>query len=140
MKLKVKFVGGSSNYAISFEERLVGLNKVEAVREELGLRLPLNLFNSAIWKFQKDPEITIPEELAVESGHFGETPSIEVEVPPKYLNDYTSEENEIERDADGRVIFVGYYHEITEENILRAWEYAGFPLKWGFEEEEEEDE
>lgn len=125
--------------AIDTADQPVGLDAVDEVRENLGIQVPLELFNGAAWRFRDNPEIKITEEIARQSGHFRKVYCRVVIVQPDALNDFVQIVHEVDRDPEvGTVKKVRFYQEVNKKALLEAWEDAGFPLEWGIQEEEKE--
>jgi hypothetical protein len=135
MELKVKFKSKNGR-AIDLPSRNVGLDAVNEARYEAGLNLPLDIIYDYVMGAWKNPEITIEEELAVTSGHFGETSRRDVIVEEGFLNKFVNIRNTLLKDRKtGTVKKVSFYYKVDETAVLEAWEEAGFPLEWGAEEE-----
>ena len=59
-------------------------------------------------------------------------------VPHGYLNRFTRIDVQADRDdKTGAVKYAYLYNAVDEGAILAAWEAAGFPVEWGFDEDDD---
>lgn len=138
MELKAHFRARWGVRAIDLPSKQLGLDAVDKARKKTGFRLPLDIVEGYVREVWDNHEAPIPEELARQSGHFGETSRREVIVPENFLNQFVRIEHNLIQDSEtGAVKKVSFRYDIDGTAVLEAWEDAGFPLKWGTEEEEE---
>lgn len=138
MELIIRFDAGACKYAVEHSEKKVGLRLIDKAREEVGYLISVEEFVSPINAWREDIEVEVTEIMARDSGYFWDENKATVTVSRGFLNQYT--EIKLKRIID-------YYakgehrssfeYMIDEASLLHDWRGAGYPLKWGFEGEEE---
>jgi len=140
MEFRLKFVGKSEERqyfsALAFSDCVhIGVEGVDFIKKELGCELPIG----KIKPFQErkhiciDLEITIPIEIARESGLFSTSNRERVLVPHNYCEQFYSFVVEKEEDRiTGEITLAWVKAELDEKKLLEAWKEAGFPIEWGF--------
>lgn len=124
----VVFMSGSSiaGSAIEMEKEPIGLKALDEFREVFSDKVILieNLpeFGERFWNYLEAP---IVEQLARESGQFQNAREIKVRVKSGGLNQYCHRTPA--RKPDG-----SYHYPVIcrTEQVLDAWEKAGFPTIW----------
>jgi hypothetical protein len=95
--------------------------------------LEVNRVDNRISEIKEDPVIQINEELARKSGRFITDAMVTCEVTAGYLSRFVFKETWKRRKPEtGEIVITGLRYTWREEEILAAWEAAGYPLKWGF--------
>jgi hypothetical protein len=142
MEFTVIFKADPGN-AYRLEETLVGLDFLDQARQELALpdlraeqvRHFISFAGNTSYK------LTIDEQTARESGRFREACRTTVIVPNEFLNQFFEESLTPVKDfADSEVSHVRGEWKCNEPKLLNAWRDAGYPLEWGFEEKESNEE
>jgi len=135
MEFEVQFKYQGS-YSVEFHNVEIGLNRINEVRANLNLpNLTMEVFLSKSTDLYANPGIQISEITARRCNHFEERNVLQVFVNrPGFLNSFVVLSPEITRNDDGKIEMIKFISKVNKEAILEAWEEAGFPLKWGFEE------
>lgn len=134
MTFQVKFFSQGLNKAIAFDEKRPGLRHLDKARAETGLNLHPEVVYSYINRFSQDPWIEVSEHFARKSGHFEDQCEVQVTCPKGMLNAFTKEVLDVRTNKDtGEVRRIEVLYEVQTQEILKAWEEAGFPLEWVFE-------
>ena len=132
MEFEVKFYC-SERYLVQKPSVYVGTNKVKEVRELLGVNVPIELFKGYVSSLHINTETTkVSESLAFESGVFGHSCAIEVDVTtPNGFVQFTEITTHIKRDSQTDAILeISFKYELNKLKVLEAWEAAGFPTEW----------
>ena len=136
MEFTVSFCS-KQGYAVNMADDKVGLDFVDRVRMELQLNIPIERISGYICSRSYDPEITITEEQARDSGHFRNSASVQVTVPNEFINQFVTVELRTSKNGDtGEVTHVRGGLKLQEDKLFEAWREAGYPLEWGFKEDE----
>ena len=123
MEFIIKF-GDGIRYPVLIKSEEVRLPGFRLARERFpGIRMEKIV--EIYPEVASEPEIKVPEEIAIASGHFKNSNYINVKVPGKSLNRFHSYVPVLNKDGE-----VGWESVIDEAAILAAWARAGFPLKW----------
>ena len=132
MEFSVKFYC-SEGYLVEKPSRCIGTDKLTEVRNILGVNVPIELVSDCICSTHINPEtIKVSESLAFESGVFGHSCVIEVDVTtPNGFVQFTEIITQVKRDPETDAILeVSFKHELNKLKVLEAWEAAGFPTEW----------
>lgn len=131
MEFLVKF-SSHIGYVISTNStESVGLKDLDAAREKIGVNIPAKLLIGRKRGLEKDPFGTISEEFARISGKFDSENSITVRCKPAFLNEFVHEEFLVSRNSEtDEIQKVEVVRTFNFQEILQAWQYAGFPIKW----------
>ena len=131
MKLSVSFVTNVS-YAVNLDSRNLGLDFVDKARAETGVaNLAIERVDGYLRPYSEDPTIPITEEIARESGLFGERPTVKVQVQGGSLNPYMELRLGVEKsDETGEIIQVTAFKELDVARVIGDWRQSGYPTKW----------
>ena len=83
-------------------------------------------------------QICLPYSIAVKSNRFSGTDKITVMVPDGWLNDFMRIFFDLRLDSTmNQLDGLTMSQALDEQNVIFAWELAGFPLEWGFANKED---
>lgn len=120
----------------------VGFRLIDWVRQELGLPyLSIDLFHDYVMSYRIDElHIEIDEDIARRSDCFQEINTLNVDVPANFFNRYVIEQlNTVKHECNGEITIVHISQVCDKEKIIKAWEAAGFPGRWGLNSSESEE-
>jgi len=132
VKFQVSFTVRGGSFAISVQPRDLGLNALDKARRATGVpQLPAERVNDMVPHRLLDPRIEVGEGLARRSGHFCDSWLVKVVVPARGLNRFVHMKPVVFRDeTTGEITKVGWEWNFQPQDIIEAWEEAGFPLEW----------
>ena len=136
MKLSVEFnpkiSSNMADYAMCMPQKTIGLDAIDKIREGLDVpKLHPDKIHYTIYFRYANPVIKISEETARESKHFKAVGKICVVTRPRLLNPFVHEQIIADKDPEtGEVMAARIEYAINEEEVINAWQKAGFPLEW----------
>lgn len=151
MYFAVEFVGetpdGSrSKMAYKTKDKRVGLDFIDAVREELEItNLSIKVFNNTArgdygWGRVVFFDEARARRIAERYGHFRDSSYLVVKIPELWLNKYFKITYRVSKNSDtGAIEGIFPHWTLDEEMLLSDWEAAGCPTAWFPPEEKEEE-
>lgn len=136
MEFKVNFK--SRFQLFFFKNEHLGTESVKILRKTLNVNVPVNLIESLVkGDYSNSLTIDVDSEFAFKHDVFKETCFPEVYVTgDKAFNKFKDKSITVVRDLETDAIEQIYFtHCLKEDEILKAWEEAGFPLEWDLSEE-----
>jgi|GEM_PF-3112617 len=144
---KIKFVRKETTgkfSLVSVDSSPIGLNGVDRIRKETGIpELKISLMDSAVgYLFLGEVNIPISEAQARCAGHFATQNEVTCKVDAEEgLNFFVEFKVKTNTSTEtGEVTMAKIISALNHERLLEAWEDAGFPLEWNFDEEKYEKE
>jgi len=144
-RIKKLYANLNSKYSglpvLSYKLCDIGLDIVDAIREEFNTNVPINkINNSTCCLFAEKITIDLTEETARECKHFKVCSSITVYVPPLFLDGYQDLKFEpvytsgifVLKRSVKKIDVVHVNNTILKDDIYNDWRKAGYPLNWGF--------
>jgi hypothetical protein len=144
VEFTVKFVPVLNYMAvISLPARPVGLGLVDEARYETNVPdLELERISCETNAARRGTyDIRVAEQFARSHADlFAETHTVVVQVPSQWLNKYHYLQTKFQESrTTGEVCDAVFVVEIDDASILYEWEVAGAPLRWGLDEDAEDD-
>jgi hypothetical protein len=116
---------------IEFEQTQNGLLMVDMIREDIGLKIPIERIPHFTPAFRSAVTLYITEKQARETQHFDAEHELKVFVHRGFLNEFVGLKIEPEKNEEtGEVKTVNLRHRIFANDIWEAWKDAGFPIEW----------
>ncbi len=129
-----------ANAPLLIPPRFIGLNHVNEIRNVLNQRVPIDCIHYfAPGIFDDEVEIELTENEAINAECFQEECEIEIEVEPRFLNQFCgfkfSEVSESIPPPCRKVMgitgkYYTYFNILDLEAVKIAWAKAGYPLVW----------
>jgi hypothetical protein len=140
MNFQIRFQTEGYQYLTYIESVDIGTEGIDFIRDQLNLDLEISRIEEKNAAYKASSKlIGISENIARETGYFVSQNTIEVICSAKYFNQFSTKNVESRKNNEtGEVFFAKIYYNQNSEEIISAWKKAGYPLKWGFEEETEE--
>ena len=136
MKFSIIF-SSHRGYAIEQSSRKIGLKRVDAIRNDIGVHLSIDRIAADWYGITQDASTQISETIARESGHFADTNNITVKVDKGQLNKFAHRKTVCDRDdTTGEIVSARCAWEIDTRAIIEAWIKAWYPLDWTTEAEQ----
>lgn len=135
------FFNSKSGYAYSIHSSETGLNDLDQIREETGISaLDPAIVDSTIQGTYGSQKIYLSEDEARRSGLFLSQNEVTVETKPKFLNQFFFKKYYVNRNSQtGAVTAAGACWDINKDELKEAWQQDGYPVRWGFDDEAQED-
>ena len=141
MEFRILFASPTYNNQVCVPSHKVGLEFVDRVRSELGVPdLELARIEDWVEGAYMAPEILISEQTARNSGHFKNNNQVELEVPKGFLNRFYRVDLVVQKNSStGEIESVTGGYLPDKEDIVAAWAHDGYPLRWGFDPQDEDE-
>lgn len=125
--------------AIDINNERIGTNWIDRIRAAAGTRnLEVDKIPYQTEELHKSVLIEIQEVVARKSGKYLENYNIIVSVPQGFINQFCHCRIKANRDAEtGTITGVKVYPGLDQDAVLEAWTTAGYPTRWGFDNEED---
>jgi len=127
MRFEVTFVAEAETFSVSVPEEEVGLADIKRIRKLFWDKIPLKWINAKIKSLSAAPNITLNYEQAKESGHYLCRNKVKVETTGQNLNPFVYHVPYVDF---SKVPPFGIKQELNEQEVLKAWKQAGYPLEW----------
>jgi len=127
MEFSVTFVSQAEIFSVSVPEEEVGLTCLKMIRKSFWAGIPLKWINPKIKPLSEVPSITLNYEQVKESGHYLFRNTLRVETTGQHLNPFVYHVPYVDF---SKVPPFGIKQELNEQEVLKAWKQAGYPLEW----------
>ena len=127
MWFEVKFVAEVDIFSVSVPEEEVGLADIKRIRKAFWDKIPLKWIAPKIKSVSLVPTILLSYEQAKESGHYLCCNSLKVQTTGQNLNPFVYHIPYVDF---SKVPPFGIKQELNEQEVLKAWKQAGYPLEW----------
>jgi len=139
MKFEIVFAS-HPGWPVEMPYSSIGLIDVSFIRQNTVENLDLDLVEGYIQDLRISPEITVCECYARSAGHFNYGNRANIRVKRNFLNQFVIKQVKTETsNKDGKILKAWIVYKLDKEAVLSAWADAGYPIQWGFEEEEEKE-
>lgn len=131
MKFNLSFKA-NIGYAVEREKSKIGIRGLQEIREELNCPgLSAELVLETINERTYDVVTEVSEDYAGRSGRFEENNSFNVPVKTGFLSSFLRRKTKtIRSESDDSIKCAFFIYETDTDEILEAWEGAGFPSPW----------
>lgn len=132
MKFMVTFSTKAWSRSINIDGKQIGLEGVDLIRQETGVKeLSLEKMCGSISTVCWNPDMTIPEKVARDSGHYQSTNQFTVFTKPSFLNQFCEKVVKVESSQkSGKIKSSQIKWKLNEEKVISGWVEAGYPEYW----------
>lgn len=148
MEFRVRFTARENttllrpSYAVETGNKDTGLGGVDTIRERLDMpKLDIARIDYTLrGRMDTSVSVVISEYMARDAKLYEMTNTVDVIVPPNFINDYVDYKVETRTDPKtGEVLRATLVPVINKPRLLRDWAVAHYPTEWGFNDGDNDD-